>query len=100
MCATVTRLFFPAPTHQNSLARDFAWEDQSEVAYCIVHKVLIKRITVLYESYRTVVRLIGKIKNSYVLNWANTAHSGKYSTLGQIQCSYAKSLLKECYVNT
>ena len=28
----------------------FAWEDQSDATYCIVHTVLISCITVLYES--------------------------------------------------
>ena len=46
----------------------FAWEDQSDVAYCIVHTVLISCITVLYESYRTVMQLIGQIWYSYVEN--------------------------------
>ena len=52
----------------------FAWEDQSDAAYRIVHAALINCITVLYESYSTVMRLIGKIQYSYVLNWENTAH--------------------------
>ena len=54
----------------------FVWEDQSNVACRIVHTVLISCITVLYESYRTVMQLIGKI-----------------------QYSYAESLFKECYIN-
>ena len=37
----------------------FAWEDQSDA---IVHTVLISCITVLYESYRTVLQLIGQIR--------------------------------------
>jgi len=32
----------------------FAWEDQSEKVCCIVHKVVINCITVLYEPYSTV----------------------------------------------
>ena len=59
----------------------FVWEDQSDAAYRIVHTVLINCITVLYESYSTVMCLIGKIQHSYVLNWENTAHLGKYSTV-------------------
>ena len=46
----------------------FAWEDQSDAAYHIVHTVLINCITVLYESYSTVMRLIGQIQHT----WANT----------------------------
>ena len=46
----------------------FVWEDQSDVAYRILHTVLINCITVLYESYSTVMRLIGKIQYT----WANT----------------------------
>ena len=46
----------------------FVWEDQSDAAYRIVHTVLINCITVLYESYSTVMQLIGKIQYSYVLN--------------------------------
>ena len=42
----------------------------------IVHTVLINCITVLHESYRTVMQLIG-----------------------QIQYSYAENLFKEIYVN-
>ena len=61
----------------------FAWEDQSDAAYRIVHTVPINCITVLYESYSTVMQLIGKIQYSYALNWANTAHLGKYSTVMQ-----------------
>jgi len=54
----------------------FAWEDQSDSAYCIFHTVLISCITVLYEPHRTVMHLIG-----------------------QIQYSYAENLFAECYVN-
>ena len=61
----------------------FAWEDQSDAVYRIVHTVLINCITVLYESYSTGMQLIGKIQYSYTLNWANTAHLGKYSTVMQ-----------------
>ena len=50
----------------------FAWEDQSDAAYRILHTILISCITVLYESYRTVKQLIGKMQYSYVFNWANT----------------------------
>ena len=32
----------------------FAWEDQSNSACCIFHTVLISYITILYESYRTI----------------------------------------------
>ena len=46
----------------------FVWEDQSDAAYRIVHTVLINCITVLYESYSTVMCLIGKIQHT----WANT----------------------------
>ena len=46
----------------------FAWEDQSDAAYRIVHTVLISCITVLYESYRTVMHLIGQIQYSYAEN--------------------------------
>ena len=59
----------------------FAWEDQSDAAYRIVHAVLINCITVLYESYSTVMQLIGKIQYSYALNWADTVHLGKYNTV-------------------
>ena len=58
----------------------FAWEDQSDATYCIVHTVLISCITVLYESYKTAVKLIGQIQYNYALNWENTEHSGKYNT--------------------
>ena len=54
----------------------FAWKDQSDAAYRILHTVLINCITVLYESYSTVMQLIG-----------------------QIQYSYAENLVVECYVN-
>ena len=54
----------------------FAWDDQSDAVHCIVHTVLISSITVLYESYSTVMHLIG-----------------------QIQYSYAENLFKECYKN-
>jgi len=40
-------------------------------------------------------QLIGQTQYSYVLNWTNIAHLGKYST-----GSYAGNLFKECYVNT
>ena len=46
----------------------FAWEDQSEKVYCIAHKVVINCITVLYEPYSTVMRLIGHIQHCYALN--------------------------------
>ena len=59
----------------------FAWEDQSDATYHILHSVLINCITVLYESYSTVMQLIGQIQYSYALDWANTAHLGKYSTV-------------------
>ena len=32
----------------------FAWEDSSDAVHCIVRTVLIRCITVLYESYSTV----------------------------------------------
>ena len=54
----------------------FAWEDQSYATYCILHTVLISCITVLHESYSTVMQLIMKI-----------------------QYSYAENLFVECYVN-
>ena len=54
----------------------FAWEDQSDAAYRILHTVLISCITVLYESYSTVMQLIG-----------------------QIQYNYVENLFVECYVN-
>ena len=54
----------------------FAWEDQSDAAYRIVYTVLFSCVAVLYESYSTVMQLIG-----------------------QIQYSYAENLFKECYVN-
>ena len=54
----------------------FAWEDQSDAAYRILHTVLINCITVLCESYSTVMQLIG-----------------------QIQYSYVENLFVECYVN-
>ena len=69
------------------------WEDQSDAAYRILYTVLIKYLTVLYESYSTVMQLIGQIQYSYALNWEN------YSTLGQVQYSYAVNLFVECYVN-
>ena len=46
------------------------------MVHCIVHTVLISNITVLYESYRTVMQLFG-----------------------QIQYSYVENLFKECYKN-
>ena len=52
----------------------------SDAAYRIVHTVLINCITVLNESYSTVMQLIEQIQYSYALNLANTAHLGKYST--------------------
>ena len=54
----------------------FVWEDQSDAMHRIVHTVLISIITVLYESYRTIMQLIG-----------------------QTQYSYAENLFKECYEN-
>jgi len=38
-------------------------------------------IAILYESYRTVMCLIGKIQYSYVPNWVNAKHFDKYRTL-------------------
>jgi len=35
----------------------------------VVHKVVINRITVLYEPYSTVMRLIGHIQHCYALNY-------------------------------
>jgi len=58
----------------------FVWEDQRDSMYCIFYTVLI--ICIWF------------IQNSYALNWANTAHLGKYSTV----CS--GELFEECYVNT
>ena len=58
----------------------FAWEDQSDAAYHIVHIVLISCITVLYESYRTVMQLISTVMH----------------LIGQIQYSYVENLFKEC----
>ena len=49
----------------------------------LFHAVLINCITVLYESYKTVMQLIEQIQYSYVLNWVNAAHLGKYSTVMQ-----------------
>ena len=46
----------------------FAWEDQSDAAYRIIHTVLINCITVLYESYSTVMQLIRQIQYSYAEN--------------------------------
>ena len=46
----------------------FAWEDQSEKVCCIDHNVVINCITVLYEQYSTVMRLIGHIQHCYALN--------------------------------
>ena len=60
----------------NSNVLYFAWEDQSDAMYRILHTVLINCITVLYESYSTVMQLIG-----------------------QIQYSYVENLFVECYVN-
>ena len=41
-------------------------------------------------------QLIGQIQYSYALNWANTAHLGKYSTvmrlIGQIQHTWANAV--------
>ena len=46
----------------------FAWEDQSEKVCCIAHKVVINCITVLYEPYSTVMRLIGHLQHCYAFN--------------------------------
>ena len=46
----------------------FAWENQIEKVCCIVDKVVINCITVLYEPYNTVVRLIGHTQHCYALN--------------------------------
>ena len=59
----------------------FAWENQGAAACCIFHIILISCITVLYESYSTVMLLIGQIQYSYVDIWANTVCLGKYSTV-------------------
>ena len=48
-------------------------------------------ITVLYESYSTVLQLIGQIQYSYTLNLANTAHLGKYNTV--IQRIYLRNVM-------
>ena len=69
----------------------FVWEDQSNAAYCIVHTVLINCITVLYKSYSTVTQLIGQIY-SYALNWENTAHLGKCSTV--MRRIYLRNVMK------
>ena len=49
---------------------------QSDAKYRIVHTVLINCMTVLHESYTTVMQLIGQIQYSYALNQVNTAHLG------------------------
>jgi len=36
----------------------FTWKDQSKVAHCIMHKVLIYHITVVHESYSIVMQQI------------------------------------------
>ena len=58
----------------------FAWEDQSVAASCIFHIVSISCITALYESYSTVMQLIGQIQYT----WENTAQLCKYSTVGVV----------------
>ena len=73
----------------------FVWEDQYNVAHCIVHSVLISCITVLYESYRTILQLIGQIQYSYVLNLANTAHLGECSTV--MRRIYLRNVTKATY---
>ena len=52
----------------------FVWEDQSDATYHIIHTVPINYITVLYESYSTVMQLTGQIQYSYALNWENIAN--------------------------
>ena len=46
----------------------FTWEDQSDAVYRNVHTILINYIAVLYESYITVMCLIGQIQCSYAEN--------------------------------
>ena len=46
----------------------FAWEDQSEKVCCIVQKVVINCITILYELQGAVMRLIGQKQHCYTLN--------------------------------
>ena len=71
----------------------FVWEDQSDAMFRIVHTPLISCITVLYETCRTVMQLIGQIQYSYALNWANTAHLGKYSTV--MRRIYLRNVMKK-----
>ena len=46
----------------------FAWEGQSKEVCCIVHKVVINYITVLYEPCSTVMCFVGDIQHCYALN--------------------------------
>ena len=62
-----------------------SWEDQSNAAHRIVHTVLISCITVLYESYRTVMQLIGQIQHTL----------GKYSTV--MQRIYLRNVTKTAH---
>jgi len=70
----------------------FAWEDQRHSRYYIFHKVLINY---MYESYSTVMQLIGQIRYSYVPSLANTTHLGKYSTV-----TYVVNLLLFVFYST
>ena len=48
--------------------------------YCIVHTVLISCITVLYESYGTVMQLIGQIQYGYAENLCKEYYGEKKNT--------------------
>ena len=65
----------------------FVWEDQSAVTCCIFYIVPINYITVLYESYSTVMWLNGQIQSSIDMQI-----TGKYSTV--MQHSYVRSAMK------
>ena len=65
---------------------------------------VISSITVLYKSYRTVMQLFGQIQYSYLLNWSNTVHLGKCSTVmrriyqGMLRKHSCKQHSVNCYL--
>jgi len=57
--STIQQSYLITTTKQDGPTLNFVWEDQKDSAYCIFYKILIICITVLYESCKTVMRLIG-----------------------------------------
>ena len=50
----------------------FAWEDQSDAAYCIFHTVLNSCITALHKLYRTVMHTQNSYPNTHINDITST----------------------------